>query len=88
MAGYDPGDEGTAIVGAKHRKYTPPPKKKRTGIIIVAIALLIAVAIVGVGFLIAGQRRAEAARARELDRMLEQLRQDQSGQTPPPPAQP
>ena len=46
------------------------------------------VAIVGVGFLIAGQRRADAARARELDRMLEQLRDSQRTPTLVDPAPP
>ncbi|MCB9597193.1 MAG: hypothetical protein H6719_31000 [Sandaracinaceae bacterium] len=52
--------------------------------IIVVVALVIAVAIVGVGFLIAGQRRADAARARDLDRRLEQLRHESEPANPAP----
>ncbi|MBX3272498.1 MAG: hypothetical protein KF729_19725, partial [Sandaracinaceae bacterium] len=77
MAGFEAFEGGTAIVEPKHRRYAPAPKRRKAGLVIVVIAVLLAVAIVGVGFLIAGQRRADAARARELDRMLEALRDSQ-----------
>ena len=80
MVDFDiPMEDGTAVLAPRHRRVAAPVAKRRNrrvvGIVIVITALMIAVAIVGVGFLIAGQRRANQARERQLDERLEQLRQ-------------
>ncbi|HJL20231.1 MAG TPA: hypothetical protein RMH99_31480 [Sandaracinaceae bacterium LLY-WYZ-13_1] len=46
-----------------------------TGVLIVAGALVLAILIVAAGFWIASQRRSDAARSRQIEERLEQLRQ-------------
>lgn len=72
-----PLEDGTVVVAPRIKRAPPVKKKNRTGVIIVMIALLIAVAIVGVGFLIASQRRADAVRERQIDERIEELMLDQ-----------
>ncbi len=76
-----PMEDGTIVVAPRVRR-APPVKRNRTGVVIVVIALLLAVAIVGVGFLIAAQRRADAARERQIDERIEELMQDQGADAP------
>ncbi len=68
-------DLGTTVLD-RGRKAAGPRRRrgKTTGAIIVVVALLIAVGIVGLGFLIAGERRSDAARQRQIDERLEQIR--------------
>lgn len=69
-------EDGTSVLDRSYQNsaVARPRRSKTTGFIIVLIALLIAVGIVGLGFLIAGQRRTDAARERAISERLEQLR--------------
>ncbi|MEQ9076529.1 MAG: hypothetical protein RLP09_21915, partial [Sandaracinaceae bacterium] len=69
-----PRPSGTAVVSRSEVRGAPSKKKSMAGLLIVAGALFLAIAIVGLGFLIANHRRDEATRQRQIEERLEQLR--------------
>lgn len=87
VRGLAPEEGGTAIVPRdlpprSVRRPAAKPQNRAAGIVIVAVALIVAMGIVGIGFLIAGQRRSEAARQRRNDERMQQLRQEDHPATP------
>jgi hypothetical protein len=60
--------------GSKTPAPTPRPGKSKAGLLIVVGALVLAILIVGAGFLIAAHRRSEAAQRRQIEERLQQLR--------------
>jgi hypothetical protein len=73
-AGADRG--GTALVPRESATPRPTSRQQRSkaGLLIVVGALILAILIVGAGFLIAAHRRSEAVQRRQIEERLQQLR--------------